>query len=137
MNSSSPLMTGTRLREAAASAELTARLTAQALAAHIRRVRPDLRHHYLSSAPLPPEAEETEQQGEGGDDEGDAGELARSEALPTPKLTKLEYRGGKNTFLSLCPVSLAIRCVMTWVEEGGCTALGNVRNVNRRALYER
>lgn len=53
--------TGTRLRRAAASAELTARLTSEVLAAHIRSLPEGVRHHYLSPAPLPPEAEEAEE----------------------------------------------------------------------------
>lgn len=65
------MRTGTCLRKAAAASEVAARLTAAVLAKHIDGVPVEMRHHYLNSAPLPPEAEECEKRHYDADDQGD------------------------------------------------------------------
>lgn len=78
--------TGTLLRRAAAKAELQAREAAAALGAHIRSLPEAVRHHYLASAPLPPEAEEANEQRGCGNAQGEGGELPRSQSLSSPQL---------------------------------------------------
>lgn len=118
--------TGTLLRKAAAAAELTARMTAEVLAEHIRHVPADQRHHYLSSAPLPPEAEEAEKQHGDADGQGEVcapmGGFGKLMGLLGAPLRRLRHAACKLGFGGVQPGASAVATDDLMQPAGGLAA---------------
>lgn len=92
----------------AARAELEARRAARELAAHIMSLPENVRHHYQSPAPLPPEAEEAPKQAKDGDCEGNVCPPVSSQSKVVSFLCTL-FR-----WLKLPPPQLCLCCTAAW-----------------------